>query len=216
MAWTSNFPLVAVRLRELPKASRRAVVRGFKRGLEFARTLAQRDYLSGPRPVRLDVVTARLRNSIAIKVRDNGAAIDGTIGTNVKYARYHELGFQGVQTVRRHRRIRGVVLLGGKLNLAALRGPIREARYDAGGRLIAEGRIVGYKRRLGSLAKELKAAGAIVQRQRIGSYQRRLAYSGRPFLRPALLRSEADIALEIKTELHRHARRVNHGHGGVA
>jgi phage gpG-like protein len=53
---------------------------------------AKRDYLSGPRPGKLGVMTNRLRSSLATEVRGLGANIQGVVGTNVKSARIHELG----------------------------------------------------------------------------------------------------------------------------
>jgi phage gpG-like protein len=52
----------------------------------------------------LRVRTGRLRRSITQMVTDNGTAIMGTVGTNVEYAKTHELGFSGTQDVRAHLR----------------------------------------------------------------------------------------------------------------
>jgi phage gpG-like protein len=61
-------------------------------GQRLVRT-AKRDYLSGPRPDKLGVVTGRLRASIAYMIDDEG---DNNLalrfGTNVIYGRIHELG----------------------------------------------------------------------------------------------------------------------------
>lgn len=53
---------------------------------------AKRDYLSGPRPDKLGVVTGRLRNSIMTQVRGSGGTVQGIVGTSIIYAAIHEYG----------------------------------------------------------------------------------------------------------------------------
>jgi phage gpG-like protein len=52
----------------------------------------------------LRVRTGRLRRSITQTVTEDAAGIMGTVGTNVEYARRHELGFVGTETVQEHLR----------------------------------------------------------------------------------------------------------------
>ena len=53
----------------------------------------------------LKVRTGRLRRSINQKVEDNAdGSIVGTVGTNVEYGRFQELGFSGTEGVREHLR----------------------------------------------------------------------------------------------------------------
>ncbi len=52
----------------------------------------------------LHVRTGRLRRSITQNVTDTGGTIVGTVGTNVEYARVHELGFKGAVAVQAHLR----------------------------------------------------------------------------------------------------------------
>jgi phage gpG-like protein len=52
----------------------------------------------------LRVRTGRLRRSITYAVREEPGGVYGTVGTNVEYARFHELGFHGTQSVREHLR----------------------------------------------------------------------------------------------------------------
>lgn len=52
----------------------------------------------------LNVRTGTLRRSIDFKVSETGTGIAGKVSTNVKYARPHEYGFQGVVTVQAHLR----------------------------------------------------------------------------------------------------------------
>jgi len=66
--------------------------RGMKEATLLVAATAKRDYLSGPRPGRLGVVTGRLRSSLSTEVRGLGANVQGVVGSNVKYARIHELG----------------------------------------------------------------------------------------------------------------------------
>lgn len=61
---------------------------------------AKSEFLSGPRPNVLDVVTGRLRRSITAKVREeNTNQFVLSFGTNVVYGRIHEYGGQ---TGRKH------------------------------------------------------------------------------------------------------------------
>jgi phage gpG-like protein len=52
----------------------------------------------------LRVRTGRLRRSITQAVTDDAGSIHGVVGTNVEYARIHELGFSGSQNIRAHLR----------------------------------------------------------------------------------------------------------------
>lgn len=52
----------------------------------------------------LNVRTGRLRRSIHGEVVTEGAEIMGVVGTNVEYARAHELGFRGPVQVKEHLR----------------------------------------------------------------------------------------------------------------
>jgi hypothetical protein len=52
----------------------------------------KRDYLTGPRPQKLGVVTGRLRSSIRFAIDSDGKLIQVRFGTDVKYAEAHERG----------------------------------------------------------------------------------------------------------------------------
>lgn len=52
----------------------------------------------------LNVRTGRLRRSITYKVIKTPSRITGIVGTNVEYARIHELGFHGQVSVKAHLR----------------------------------------------------------------------------------------------------------------
>jgi len=63
------------------------------KGLEFARRKITTEYLTGPRPEKLGVVTGRLRSSIHYKITTvNKRFIKGEIGTDVWYGKLHEEG----------------------------------------------------------------------------------------------------------------------------
>ena len=61
-------------------------------GLRVIR-ISRQKYLSGPRPERLGVVTGRLRSSIRAEVRNPSKnQWELNVGTDVPYARIHEMG----------------------------------------------------------------------------------------------------------------------------
>jgi len=62
------------------------------KGLEMARRNITTQYLTGPRPSKLGVVTGRLRSSIGYQIQVQKNFILGVIGTKVWYARLHEEG----------------------------------------------------------------------------------------------------------------------------
>jgi phage gpG-like protein len=52
----------------------------------------------------LHVRTGRLRRSINLRLDDEGNQVTASVGTNVEYARVHELGFSGTVNVPQHSR----------------------------------------------------------------------------------------------------------------
>lgn len=130
----------------------------------------QQNYLTGPRPEKLGVVTNRLRSSIrASLARPTVTTVSSKIGTNVKYAAAHEYGFDGMVTVRQHTRknVRDDVFDLG-LGISAKRSEIAEFTY-----MTPKGRLKkGIK----------KVASAIVT---VRSHQRHMSMPARPFLAPA-------------------------------
>ena len=178
---SAQLPQIRLALGKLVPATRKAASDALGRGLELVRSLAQREYLSGPRPSRLGVVTTRLRNSISWRVtetRDGG--IVGRIGTTVPYGRFHEFGYHGTQQVSGHTRV--VALRTRKGNefrgdtLTRLRGEIRDG----------DGNLVGYKRGLKSVSSSRRVGLALIAYVR--PHTRQVDYRGRPYLRPALAR----------------------------
>lgn len=75
-------------------AIREAVLKATLSGMFLAERTSKKDYLSGPRPDKLGVVTGILRNSVRAKAYPDGNNIIGEIGSNVVYARAHEEGYK--------------------------------------------------------------------------------------------------------------------------
>jgi len=189
----TNYPYIVAKMRQLAPALRPAIARGLHRGLQATSSTAQRQYLSGPRPTRLGVVTTRLRNSISIDVKDHGREVAGRIGSNVVYAAYHERGFRGIQWVKAHTRVteirtpKGFVLNGDVL--ARKRGAIRDK----------VGRIVGYRRSMKVAAGLVKNGSATVEF--VAAHRRKVSYLGRPYILPALVKTEKTIARSVESAL---------------
>jgi len=80
------------RLQAAPDEMRKALIPAMKACMVAAEATAKKDYLSGPRPAKLQRVSGRLRGSIATEVRQDGNTVTGRIGSNVVYAHIHELG----------------------------------------------------------------------------------------------------------------------------
>ena len=64
-------------------------------------------YLHGPRPQRLGVVTGRLTRSINYRYTEAGDSLTGSVGTNVKYGAFWELGFMRNDDRKAHVRALG-------------------------------------------------------------------------------------------------------------
>lgn len=82
----------------LPKAVQQSVQRG---ALDLVAHVKQ-NKLSGQ---VLQVRTGTLRRSINAKFENGGDVFKALVGTNLKYARIHEYGFQGAVQVKAHQRM---------------------------------------------------------------------------------------------------------------
>jgi phage gpG-like protein len=81
------------KLMEKPKQIQDGLVNAVNIALNDASRIVKSEYLSGPRPGKLGVVTGRLRGSPAIGLaRRIGNTVSGMFGTSVVYARIHEFG----------------------------------------------------------------------------------------------------------------------------
>ena len=65
-----------------------------KKSMFMSERTSKSDYLSGPRPHKLGVVTGRLRSSVKGTAEIKGSNTIGHLGTNVVYAPAHELGYE--------------------------------------------------------------------------------------------------------------------------
>lgn len=162
---------------------------------------AQRDYLSGPRPGRLGVVTNRLRGSLSegnpeliLQMEEQAAIVRGRVGTNVEYAPAHEFG-----AIIRPRRAKYL-----KIPLSAVKTPAGavRSRYQ-GGRLpntfvqrSRRGNLIIFQR----VGKRLLALFLLVKQVTIPK---------RPFLNPALRDRTPDIQARFAQALRRMEQRAN-------
>ena len=106
---------VSVRLGGMSARVRKSVFGAVK---ELGATLQRRvkEELTGQ---VLNVRTNRLRSSITLQTEEAPDHITARVGTNVKYGRYHELGFHGAEKVRAHDRYTSTVF-GHRLRYLAL------------------------------------------------------------------------------------------------
>lgn len=182
---TGNSTAPQQALQSLPARLDAALAKGLARGLLYTVGVAQRQFLSGPRPQKLDVRTTRLRNSIASQVQISGTgAIIGRIGSNVTYAAFHEFGFRGIVNVRAHARVLST------LNAAG--NPIDQRKRDSQG-------FIKETHARANARKGSKAATVVTGQVR--AHQRHLNYAGRPYLRPALELAIPTINDELKKEI---------------
>jgi len=187
-----NTTLVLKQLAELKPQILKAGERGLRRGLLGTVAMSQRSYLSGPRPLRLDVRTARLRNSISAETKIvPGKGVVGTIGSNVKYAALHEFGFRGGTGVRGHTRV--TKQLNSKGEAIDSRRHFRERSFTPG----EPGKFIGFR----DSRKQAQRGVAANQVQFVKAHTRKLNYAGRPFLSTALKRMQPIILDEIAKEL---------------
>lgn len=90
------------RIRKAPEEMRNSLIPAMKKCMAIAEATSKTQYLSGPRPQKLDRRTGRLRGSVSTATRRDADKIIGEIGTNVVYARIHEMGFNGTVGVSSH------------------------------------------------------------------------------------------------------------------
>ena len=184
-------------IRELETLDARAEAanaRGLDLGLIETITIAQNEYLGGPRPLRLGEVTGRLRRSLAEEVQVvPGRGVVGRVGTTVPYGAFHEFGFSGTEHVRAHRRVLKVMTTTGKT--IEVRTPI----LDPSGKRVGwkTGTAVAVERALSKgLGKGMTTRVAFVK-----PHDRQVHYVGRPFLGPALAQNANRIRDHIANEL---------------
>ena len=89
------------RVQDMPGKIHGAVVTAVDRFVLDLASKVKAEKLSGQ---LLNVRTGRLRRSIHKELFDEGTTVRGIVGTNVEYARVHEYGYAGPETVRAHLR----------------------------------------------------------------------------------------------------------------
>ena len=195
---TKNFAVVlqdvkALDVQLLPKAAR-----GMQRGLQIAAGVAQTEYLSGPRPEKLGVITGRLRGGVTVEVEVTGTNVLGKMGDNVAYAARHEFGFEGTEQVREHTRTimelaKAKGMIGAGFKAVDSRTPLYEILSNG------EKQFVGYKESSRGVAAARK--GTMVFTQIVKAHSRKVNYKGRPFIRPALEKTMPVILEETQKEI---------------
>lgn len=154
----------------------------------------QRNYLRGPRPGKLGVVTGRLINSIAAGGADSRSRFVSTdnsafywVGTNVKYAAVHEFGFNGLVPVKPY--IRHSYKISFKLK------PMSQRKVASK----LDGEIIyshdSYQRVLGK----------VIGYAYVNGFFRHMNMPARPFLAPALEDMRQTIVTELGAALRRGA-----------
>lgn len=203
----NNFPIVMARLAKGDEKVLAGAEKGLRSGLDFTRTMVMREFLSGPRSkTKLDAISGRLRGSISYAVQRSGKGIVGRIGSNMKYARFHEFGFSGEQSVKAHTRHLNDANWdgGGRGRKDVFERPIREATFvNAKGRRQA-GKIISRGAKIGTRLESVKEAekrGVSFVRQQVGAHSRRINYAGRPFIKPALVKAQSKIKDMIMEEI---------------
>jgi phage gpG-like protein len=185
---SNNISLVVKELDAMDARIMQAAEVGLRRGLLGAVGIIQRQFLSGPRPSKLDVRTARLRNSISSDVESGpDGRIVGRVGTNVAYGAFHEFGFRGVQNVKAHTRVISQVdRFGAEIDS---RRVLRDRKKN----------FVGFKDTRKQAASRMKSGFVFVQFVR--AHSRRVNYKGRPFVRPGVEQALPMVLSEIRKEI---------------
>jgi len=164
-------------LEKMDATTLQRAARILSRRLEEGVGMSMKEYLSGPRPDKLDVVTRRLRQSVEKSVTVLPDKVTGTLGNNMPYAGFHEFGFIGRMQVLEHTRVRKELNAKGKV--VDTRRAIRDRA----------GNIVGYGSR--------KAETYKVE-SKVKAHERRVYYTGRPFLRPVLARIQPLLLADLR------------------
>lgn len=189
-------------VQQLPNKILLAMETGLSRGLLFAVGVSQREFLSGPRPGKVQSITGRLRGSINSSVRVNGDRVTGKAGTNLPYASFHEFGFHGVMQVRAHTRVIDQTF-GSVADYVAggsLRNIAKDAERASRRKVVSStGEFLGLRESRKSAAKRQKTGFVTVQF--VKAHSRRVEYAGKPYLRPAMQQSMPRIVEEINKDL---------------
>ena len=185
---SKNEQLVIKHAQGLESRILQALETGLANGLLMVVGMAQREYLSGPRPTKIQSITGNLRQRVTSSVTRAGAALLGRVGNSAKYAAYHEFGFHGTVNVRGHSRV--TEQFSGELDEETdTRRAVRNNK----------GELLGYKESRKASTKFQKTGHVAVQF--VKAHSRRVNYAGKPYVRPALERLTPKITEEIKKNL---------------
>jgi hypothetical protein len=179
--------------------------------------IAQRNYLSGPRPTRLGVVTNRLRGSLSegdpdfiLDVQRQAMRVIVTTGTNVKYATTHEPPVGQTETIIKSKRPGGFLAVPtalAKTGTGALQDKYNRPLREISGLFLARS---GDKKTLYAAIKT-PATG----RQRRSGFQvlfwlvKSVKIPARRFLAPALEDSKQWINERFQQGLQRAEKRIS-------
>jgi phage gpG-like protein len=174
-----------------------AIETGLARGLLIAAGDAQKNFIQdGPRlkgefgpGARLTSRSGALRKSINTKTNRTQNVVRGEIGSVLKYAAIHEFGFHGVMNVRAHVRATGQWT--DDPNWGGEQIDTRRQWTDR------DGNFLGFRDTRKQAARSQKKGFVTVQF--VKAHTRRVDYAGKPYIRPALART--DIVGEINAEL---------------
>lgn len=170
---SANAQAIVARLDGLPDAMKQGIAGALDEQNQLTIGHAQVNYLRGPRPQKLGVVTSRLRGSLsAAESRVSADRIVSTIGTNVAYAGIHEHGFNGPVQVPQHTRTNS-----------------RPAKATAGSVDLGTGRITRRPRPAGASSVTVRA------------HTRRMKMPARPFLQPAVADRLQDYGNAVSTAI---------------
>lgn len=183
--------------------------------LQVTRT-AQRNYLSGPRPTRLGVVTNRLRGSLTesspnfiLDVQRQAMRVTVTTGTNVEYAEVHEPPVGQKETIIKSKRPGGFLAVPTALAKTPA-GQLKD-RYNRGLRDI-EGLFIARSKDKRTLFAAIKTPA--IGRQRRSGFQvlfwlvKSVKIPARSFLRPALADNATWITERFAEGMRRVERRI--------
>lgn len=169
----SNATAILTDLQGFTAAMQSAVAAAMDKQNQLTIGIAQRRYLSGPRPAKLGVVTNRLRGSLnAAPARATATEVISSLGTNVEYAGAHEYGFQGSVTVRAHAR------------------NVFRSHQTKGGAV--------FDPRTGRVKRQAsKRVSLLTGQAQVRAHTRQMNVTARPFLAPALADTSKDYGVAV-------------------
>ncbi len=164
---------IRLRLQHLPERVRDELVKAMQVcTIELSNTIKDSvaDGASG-----LHVRTNTLRSSISPRTTSTSTSVVGTVGTKVKYARYHEYGLHKIVHVK-----------------AFLRRTAWQANPRSG----------NYGKQM-TLRSAGKSKTSLVSSGMVRAHDRNVNYGGHPFMRPALALKSSWIVMTLRSAISR-------------